>query len=147
MASYKRRKMDDCFDSEQFCRMAKEYNEKYNKVESLNTQDDENTKELLKDMEKICFSFRSVFGNKAKFALVNEKIVALEKEIADIKRDCNIKIVTQNKIYFFSNRKVALDVLRIFDKLFLIEKNKKDERIEILQKKFFDLISTVLAVF
>lgn len=139
--------MDNFFDSEQFCEMARAYNEKYNKVERLDVTNKQKLGNVLQEMEKLCIFFKKSLGNKNKFLLARDKVDKLEKEIVDIKIDCDFEKNIQNKVYFFSNKRVALDVVKVFNDLFLLEKGEKNDKIEILQKNFFEAISAILAVF
>ncbi len=137
--------MEDFLNSENFYKMAKEYNEKYNKVASLETGDTQKLQDVLAKMEKLCNVFRKTFSG-GKFVLVQEKLDDLEKEIFDIEKDYGMVASCQNKIYFFSNKRLAGEVVKVLNDLFLMKNGEKGDKIEILQKKFYDVISAILAV-
>lgn len=139
--------MEKFLNSENFCKMAKEYNEKYNKIKSLNVDEKEDIKNLIFEIEKICNILKKSFYRNARFSVVLDKICKLEKDFDDIKRDLDINEKEQNSIRFYSYKRFFLDAIKVFNGLFLLEKNKKDDRVEIIQKDFFDVISTFLANF
>lgn len=138
--------MDEFLDSEKFYQMAKEYNEKYGRVESLGVDDKKAMGDILAQVEKICFIVRKTFGGNSRFLLAIERTNDLEKEIGDIKRVLGIVESVQNKIFFSSYKRLANMVANVFNDLFLIESGGKNEKIEIIEKKFFGVISAILAV-
>lgn len=136
--------MDEFLNSENFKKMAIEYNKKYNSISTLSfhTVDKSIVKSLLINLSKFSYIIDKGFCRNIRFKQIFVLKKEVEAKINEIKKIFNFDDLelNSNKFVTVNYKSLYKIIFNIFNDLFYIEKCERIKEIEDLYECFYSLI-------
>ena len=136
--------MEEFLNSEKFHKMAKEYNERYNRISTLTTDDKHNLQDLFKNICKLNYLIKKGFSRNRRFSLCIEKIGDIEKKIKQVSDQQGIDInfdFSKDRQLKINNKCFIFIIFDVFFCIFKLYQGQKNEFLNEILNNFFDEIT------
>ena len=138
--------MEEFLNSEKFYKMAKEYNEKYNSISTLNAKklDSDKLMPILNNICKLMYLLKKGFSRNKRFSEVIEKLSLIEDKVCEFEKNLDIHVprdFSKEKGLYIHNKTFIFIIFDILRGIFEVLMNEKNDDIIDLFYSVFDLIT------